>query len=52
MAGNEEVEVKVSVNPFQELDDKKLEGIYKAVPERSELSAEINEQLVVELYSK
>ena len=24
MAGNEEVEVKVSVNPFQEIDDKKL----------------------------
>jgi small subunit ribosomal protein S4 len=30
----------------------KLEGVYKASPERSELPAEIQEQLVVELYSK
>jgi small subunit ribosomal protein S4 len=29
-----------------------MEGTFKAVPERSELSAEINEQLIVELYSK
>ena len=35
-----------------EVDTKKMEGVYKAVPERSELPAEINEQLVVELYSK
>ncbi|RKZ49377.1 MAG: 30S ribosomal protein S4 [Gammaproteobacteria bacterium] len=31
---------------------KAMEGTFKAVPERSELPAEINEQLVVELYSK
>lgn len=31
---------------------KKMEGIFKSVPERSELPPEINEQLVVELYSK
>ncbi len=30
----------------------KLEGTFKTVPERSELPAEIQEQLVVELYSK
>jgi len=35
-----------------EVDNKKMEGTFKAVPERSELSAEINEQLIVELYSK
>ncbi len=35
-----------------EVDVKKMEGKYKAAPERSELPAEINEQLVVELYSK
>ena len=29
-----------------------MEGTFKAIPERSELPAEINEQLVVELYSK
>ncbi len=35
-----------------EVDPKKLEGTFKAVPERSELPAEINESLIVELYSK
>lgn len=30
----------------------KLEGTFKAVPERSDLPAEINENLIVELYSK
>ncbi len=34
------------------VDTKKMEGTFKAVPERSELPSEINEQLVVELYSK
>ncbi|MDT8283346.1 MAG: 30S ribosomal protein S4 [Gammaproteobacteria bacterium] len=34
------------------LDDSKLEAVYKNVPERSDLSADINEQLIVELYSK
>lgn len=35
-----------------EVDGNKLEGTFKAMPERSELPAEIQEQLVVELYSK
>lgn len=35
-----------------EVDDKKLEGTFKSLPERSDLSAEINENLIVELYSK
>ncbi len=35
-----------------EVDSKKFEGVFKSVPERSDLSAEINEHLVVELYSK
>ncbi|NQZ94641.1 MAG: 30S ribosomal protein S4 [Moritella sp.] len=35
-----------------EVDSKTLEGVYKRVPERSDLSADINEQLIVELYSK
>jgi small subunit ribosomal protein S4 len=41
-----------SASEWLEVDDKKLEGTFKAVPERSELSAEINENLIVELYSK
>jgi small subunit ribosomal protein S4 len=35
-----------------DVDVKELKGTFKAVPERSELPAEINEHLVVELYSK
>jgi small subunit ribosomal protein S4 len=34
------------------VDAKKMEGVFKALPERSDLPAEINEYLVVELYSK
>ncbi|MGL5392417.1 MAG: 30S ribosomal protein S4 [Shewanella sp.] len=35
-----------------EVDSAKMEGAFKRLPERSDLSAEINEQLIVELYSK
>ena len=35
-----------------EVDIKKMIGVFKSIPERSELSSDINEQLVVELYSK
>ncbi|UOO90790.1 30S ribosomal protein S4 [Vitreoscilla massiliensis] len=34
------------------IDAQKLEGTFKSVPDRSELSADIKEQLVVEFYSK
>lgn len=35
-----------------EVDTKGMEGTFKNVPERSDLPAEINESLIVELYSK
>jgi len=35
-----------------EVDGKEMKGIFKRIPERNDLSAEINEQLIVELYSK
>lgn len=35
-----------------DVDAKKMQGILKAVPERSDLPPDINESLVVELYSK
>jgi len=38
--------VWVEVNP------KEMSGIFKAVPDRADLGSDINEQLVVELYSK
>jgi small subunit ribosomal protein S4 len=34
------------------VDTKKFEGVFKAAPERAELPSDINEQLVVEFYSK
>lgn len=35
-----------------EVDGKEMKGTFKRIPERSDLSTEINEQLIVELYSK
>ncbi|SFM64660.1 30S ribosomal protein S4 [Marinobacter zhejiangensis] len=35
-----------------EVDASKMSGVYKSVPERTELPADINENLIVELYSK
>lgn len=35
-----------------ETDVEKMAGIYKSVPERSELPKDLNESLIVELYSK
>jgi small subunit ribosomal protein S4 len=35
-----------------EVDRKKMEGLFKSAPERAELPSEINENLIVELYSK
>ncbi len=35
-----------------DVDTKKFSGVYKARPERSEMPSDINEHLIVELYSK
>jgi small subunit ribosomal protein S4 len=35
-----------------DVNSDKLEGVFKSVPERQDLSSEINENLIVELYSK
>jgi small subunit ribosomal protein S4 len=35
-----------------EVDVNKMQGVFKSPPERMELPSDINEQLVVELYSK
>ncbi len=34
------------------VDKNKLEGVFKSIPDRSDLSADINESLIVELYSR
>ena len=35
-----------------EVDSKNFKGVFKSLPDRAEIAADINEQLVVELYSK
>jgi len=40
------------ISEWIDVDTKKMEGVYKTRPERSELPADINEHLIVELYSK
>ena len=35
-----------------EVNENTLEGTYKSAPERADLPSEINESLIVELYSK
>lgn len=40
------------VPEWVEVEPKKMEGVYKSAPDRDYLSADINENLIVELYSK
>jgi small subunit ribosomal protein S4 len=40
------------IGEWMNVDAKKMEGTFKNVPDRSELPSDINEQLIVELYSK
>ncbi len=39
-------------SPLIDVESKKLEGVFKRVPDRGDLPPEINEHLIVELYSK
>lgn len=47
-----EVAKRRDVPSWLEVDWDNLKGVYKTAPDRSDLSATINESLVVELYSK
>lgn len=46
------LENKVTRPAFVEFDEKKLTGTFVRLPDRSELSAEINESLIVEFYNR
>ena len=35
-----------------EVDTKKFAGVFKSVPDRGDLPSDINESLIIELYSK
>ena len=38
--------------PWIEVDEKKMEGTFKSVPDRGEVAQDVNESLVIELYSR
>jgi small subunit ribosomal protein S4 len=43
---------QVGLPSWVAVDSKKLEGTFKSVPERSDIAGDINESLIVELYSR
>ncbi|MDP0588243.1 MAG: 30S ribosomal protein S4 [Candidatus Endonucleobacter bathymodioli] len=47
-----EIAAQRGFSSWIEVDSAKKEGVFKMLPERSDLAADINENLIVELYSK
>ena len=47
-----DIATQIGFPEWVDVDDKKMEGLLKALPERDEILHDINENLVVELYSK
>lgn len=47
-----EISEQVGVAHWVDVDAKAVKGVFKSVPERDDLSADINEALIVALYSK
>ncbi|EAR21092.1 30S ribosomal protein S4 [Nitrococcus mobilis] len=47
-----EMAQQIGLPAWVEVDTKQFEGTFKRMPDRSDLSADINEHLIVELYSK
>lgn len=46
------VAAQIGLPDWLEVDEKALKGVFKALPERDQIVQDINENLVVELYSK
>lgn len=47
-----ELAARKGMPSWVEVDHSKFEGVFKSLPDRSDLSADIKEHLIVELYSK
>jgi small subunit ribosomal protein S4 len=47
-----DIATQVGLPDWVDVDEKKMEGVLKTLPEREEILPDINENLVVELYSK
>ena len=43
---------QVGMPAWVSVDSKKMEGTFKSLPERNEIAADVNESLIVELYSR
>lgn len=43
---------QIGLPSWVSVDSKKMEGIFKSIPDRSEIANDINESLIVELYSR
>ena len=52
IAGALGVAQQVGLPEWVEVNDKEFRGVFKQVPARDEILPDINENLVVELYSK
>ncbi len=52
IVASQELAAQRGTADWVDVDGKAMKGVFKSVPERSELPADINEQLIVELYSK
>ena len=47
-----ELAEQIGIPDWVSVDAKKMEGVYKRVPDRGDLPPDINESLIVELYSR
>jgi small subunit ribosomal protein S4 len=52
IAGALAIAAQVGFPDWVEVDEKKFSGVLKALPDRDQILPDINENLVVELYSK
>jgi small subunit ribosomal protein S4 len=43
---------QVGLPAWVSVDTKKMEGVFKSLPERNEIAHDVNESLIVELYSR
>jgi small subunit ribosomal protein S4 len=43
---------QVGMPSWVSVDAKKMEGTFKSLPERNEIANDVNESLIVELYSR
>ena len=50
--GAMEISTQIGLPEWVEVDEKKLTGVLRSLPEREDILPDINENLVVELYSK